>query len=59
MSQADYRALLAEVERLRAEGLPVLSPEEVTPAVRRLLAGPEGQRHFQRARLFLEPGLAR
>ncbi|QZN87088.1 ParB N-terminal domain-containing protein [Cellulomonas sp. C5510] len=29
-------ALLAEVERLRAEGLPVLDPADVTPAVRRL-----------------------
>jgi len=30
-------ALRAEVERLRAEGLPVLDPADVTPAVRRLI----------------------
>jgi len=34
--RTERAALLTEVERLRAEGLPVLSPDEVTPAVRRL-----------------------
>jgi ParB family chromosome partitioning protein len=34
--RTERAALLTEVERLRVEGLPVLSPDEVTPAVRRL-----------------------
>jgi len=34
--RTERTALLTEVERLRVEGLPVLSPDEVTPAVRRL-----------------------
>ena len=34
--RTERAAMLTEVERLRVEGLPVLSPDEVTPAVRRL-----------------------
>ncbi|WP_448062507.1 ParB/RepB/Spo0J family partition protein [Cellulomonas hominis] len=35
--RVERTALRAEVERLRAEGLPVLDPADVTPAVRRLI----------------------